>query len=392
MKKMTVNGKPIKENLKETGDSFTWNGKQAVITKVVKEKLEYSEKNRGKFEEFCDEAGIDLDLWNVKLFKCGRWEMGIKTKDFNIKKSDLWLVNLTLTPRTDLIALKDVAQEILTMLKAHSYKYPKLKYPKHKEPVLLILDVPDLHFDKLAWGKETGEDWDIKISSNVYFDVVQELLTKASIYEVDRIVMLVGNDFFNADNLLNTTTAGTPQSVDSRWKKSFIMGKKLMIKTIDLLQSVAPVDCIVIPGNHDKQKSWYLGDTLESWYHQCDNVQVDNTPKTRKYYRYGSNLIGFAHGKDEKPDRLPMIMATEAKELFSQTAHHEWHLGDKHHRKDIKFTPSHEIDGILIRYLSSLSPADLWHYEKGYLAKRAAQAFVYHRSKGCVCQFNSFIS
>ncbi len=390
MKKITVNGKPMRETMTKTGDNFTWNGKQAVITKVVDKEVKYSD--RGKFEQFCDEAGIDIDLWNVKQFECGRWDMGIKTKEFDIKKSDLWVVRLILTPRRDLIALKDVATEILNMIKSHSVKYPKLKVTKKREPVLLVLDLPDLHFDKLAWGEETGDDWDIKISSSLFFDMVQDLVDKASVYELDRIVMLVGNDFFNADTLLNTTTAGTPQSVDSRWKKSFIAGKQLMVKTIDLLQSIAQTDVIVIPGNHDKQKSWYLGDTLESWYHRCGNVKVDNSPKGRKYYRYGSNLIGFAHGKDEKPDRLPMIMATEAKEQFSQTKHHEWHLGDRHHRKDIKYMPAQEVDGVMIRYLSSLSPPDNWHYDKGYLAKRAAQAFIYDKENGCVCLFNSFVA
>ena len=308
-----------------------------------------------------------------------------------MKVQDLWQVKAWLESNQEAIQIQTIKAEVISEMKKFSPKYPKLVFKKLTDPHLLVIDIPDLHLDKLAWGKETGSDWDIKISSSLFLKMVNDLLMKSSSYQIERILFPVGNDFFNADNLLNTTTGGTPQQVDSRWKKAFLTGKKLLITAIDTLQTIAPVDIIVIPGNHDKQRAWYLGDTLESWYHNCKAVTVDNSPSQRKYYRYGENLLGYAHGKEEKVDRLPMILANEAKSLFSETKFHEWHLGDKHHKRDIKFFPATETDGIIIRFLSSLSPADIWHYEKGYLAKRAAQGFVYSKTLGWVCQFNSYV-
>ncbi len=56
----------------------------------------------------------------------------------------------------------------------------------------------------------------------------------------------------NIDSPANTTTGGTPQSVDNRFPKIITVVKNLLIKTIDELSLIAPVDILVIPGNHDR--------------------------------------------------------------------------------------------------------------------------------------------
>jgi hypothetical protein len=50
------------------------------------------------------------------------------------------------------------------------------------------------------------------------------------------------------------------------------------------------------------------------------------------------------------------------------------------------------VDGVIIRLLSSLTALDEWHYSKGYMAKQAAQGFIYDKKLGWVCQFNSFLN
>lgn len=381
-----LNGEQLlKETIRRGNQTMDVKDTVAVFSGVVAERVR-------NLQDLIRVAGIDTKEWIVERWVCNKWEVASKLGEKEMKVQDLWQVKAWLKKNVEAITLNTIKDEVIKAMKAHSVRYPKIKYPKSGTSHLLVIDLPDLHYDKLTWAKETGEDWDIKISASIFLKTIQDLIQKASVYQVEKILFPIGNDFFNSEGATQFTTSGTPQSVDSRWKKSFLLGKKLLISAIDLLRTVAPVDVLIVPGNHDKAKTYFLGDTLESWYNKCPDVHIDNTPPLRKYYQYGACLLAYTHGKEEKLDRLPMILATEAKELFSKTKYHEWHLGDKHHKKEIKYMPTLESDGIIIRILSSLSPADQWHYEKGYLARRAGQGFVYCKNHGWVCQFNSFIS
>lgn len=369
---------------KQTTRQYEENGNDARVTQVTNKQI----KTLDEMIKVCE---IDTSVWIVDRWLCNKWEVGMRTGN-GVKVQPLWQVKVWLKRDLQKVNLEDIKTRIIDEIKKQSKQVPKVNFKKYEKPCLFVVDIPDLHFDKLAWSKETGKSWDIKISSSAFLDTVDDLISKASVYNIDRILFPVGNDLFNADNLENTTTGGTKQIVDGRWKKSFPLARKLMITAIEKLATIAPVDVIIITGNHDEQRTFYLGDSLESWFHNNKNVNVDNSPPKRKYYSYGSTLLGYTHGKDEKVDRLPMILATEAKAEFAKTDYHEWHLGDKHHKKDIKFTPTEEVDGIIIRFLSSLTALDEWHYSKGYMAKQAAQGFIYDKKNGWVCQFNSYLN
>jgi hypothetical protein len=82
---------------------------------------------------------------------------------------------------------------------------------------------------------------------------------------------------------------------------------------------VAPVDVLIVPGNHDRERMFYAGAALECWYHGSPNVLVDNGAQLRKYYSLGKNLIGFTHGSEEKFTMLPGIMAHEVPQLCDRS-------------------------------------------------------------------------
>lgn len=119
--------------------------------------------------------------------------------------------------------------------------------------------MPDIHFGKLTWREESGDDYDIKIAREIVTSTLERLLSYAEHFGVERILFPFGNDFFNVDNIDNTTTHGTPQQEDTRWRKTFREGKRLAVSMIDRCLSIAPVDVLVIPGNHDEQRSFFPG-------------------------------------------------------------------------------------------------------------------------------------
>jgi hypothetical protein len=167
-----------------------------------------------------------------------------------------------------------------------------------------------------------------------------------------------------------------------------------MIKTaVDSLAETAPVDIVIVPGNHDRQTMYYLGEALEDWYWQDERVSVDNGPALRKYYQHGQNLIGLTHGDGLRPDKLPLLMATEAQQAWAATRWREWHIGHYHTKREFRYLPVDEHNGVRVRVIPSLCAADRWHYEKGFVqGVRAAEAYVWHPTMGNVARYSANVT
>jgi hypothetical protein len=263
---------------------------------------------------------------------------------------------------------------------------------------LLEICIFDLHMGKLAWGGETGENYDTKIARQRFIDAIQKLVKTAEGFQYSRILFPVGNDFFNSDTIFNTTTKGTQQDEDLRWQKTFNVGVRLLIDGINLLkQTGVPVDVKVIPGNHDFERSFYMGKYLEAWFNNDPTVHINCGASPRKYYRFGNTLLGLTHGGEEKESSLPMIMATdiESKPMWSDTKFHEWHVGHIHRKRNIRYelNKTRELNedlGVTIRYLSSLTGTEEWHHKKGFVGcTKAADAFIWNYEYGLVAHLNT---
>lgn len=265
----------------------------------------------------------------------------------------------------------------------------RTKVSAPKDGYLLEVDFPDLHFGKLTWAEESGENYDVKIASKLVQDSVAELLGRANGQKIGRILLPLGNDFFNVDNPMNETAHGTKQQEDTRWQKTFRLGRQLAIRIIEGMAQIAPVDVLIIPGNHDETRMFYLGDVLEVKYENDPHVMVNNLAMKRKYYRFGDVLLGLTHGYHEKYEKLAFIMSTEMASEWATTRFREWHLGDKHHRKDMLYG-AEDLNGVTIRLLRSLSATDAWHFDKGFVgAPRGAEAFLWDAKDGLVAQYHT---
>jgi len=173
------------------------------------------------------------------------------------------------------------------------------------------------------------------------------------------------------------TTAGTTVDSDSRWQKMFLRGCELLTDAVTNLSQICPVDIVVISGNHDYLSTQYLGYYLQAWFRNNKNVKIDNAPTSRKYYRYGQNLIGFDHGKEVKGENLPLIMATERKSDWGETKYKEVQIGH-FHRENLK-----ELHGVKVRILPSLCSADSWHGKKGFVGNvRSAEGLLFNKNGG----------
>jgi hypothetical protein len=325
-------------------------------------------------DELLERSKVNLSEWTVERHVCNAWTLADGSQAYQVKAF--------LKRIAGVATLMEAWHDWLADVESKGPRY-KLKGPKNTRQNLLEIAIQDLHIGKLAWKEDTGNTYDTKIAVAAGEYAINDLADQARGYPVERILFLLGNDFYHYDNLTGTTTAGTPQDRDSRFAKMFLAGQKLATSQIEQLAEIAPVDVMVVPGNHARIAEWNLGQVVDAWFRNDERVTVNNSPKPRKYYEYGQTLLGFAHGDEEPHGKLPLIMAQEAPEMWSRTRYREIHLGHLHTSRRTDAKPVDGVNGVRVRILQSLSGTDKWHKDKGYVGEvGCAEAFVWNYDRG----------
>lgn len=330
-------------------------------------------------------AKVDVKTWQVDHFVVNKWDMGYKDEDGKAHAKQLWQVKVWLKRHVlDARELGDIVGKLMDEHSPHYDPLPVRSKPKHAglmaEPCLM-----DLHVGKYAWAEETGENYDYRIAVNRLYAVTEDLIAKIKPLEPELILLPTGNDLLNTDNPDATTTGGTGQDVDTRHKKIFSVCKEAIVNVIDRWMTVAPVEVKIVPGNHDKESIFHLGDSLQSWYRNVPDVTIDNRAVVRKYFRWGNVLLGFTHGDRHGPKEatLPLIMAQEEKEMWAKTTWREWHTGHLHKKGQTQYVAGDTYNGVYVRRIPSLCGTDAWHFEKGYVKGwKLAMALLWDKELG----------
>lgn len=253
---------------------------------------------------------------------------------------------------------------------------------------MLEVSLYDHHFGKLAWEPETNNTYDLKIAKELYVNAVNDLLRKTSAYQLDEILLVVGQDFLNINNESGTTEKGTEQDCDSRLGKIIDVATDSLHNSIKEMLDYSRVKILWVPGNHDRLTSYTICKILEAYYKDDERITFDVGWNTRKYVEFGKVLIGYTHGHDEKKGSLPLIMAGEVPELWGRTKYREIHTGHYHTKKQTNYNSNDTINGTPVRVLGSLTAVDAWHYKKGFVNNvRHAECFLWDRETGLEGEF-----
>lgn len=270
--------------------------------------------------------------------------------------------------------------EFVELLKNYDSPYTPIKKSEicvnsaFTRPSCLILHLTDFHLDKQDIYGTTLEE-----KKKQFYEVATKLLYRAyqSNY-IDEIVFVLGSDMLHTDTYQGTTTNLTPQDSNTTWHNAFTQAFDIYANTIQILKQFCnKLNVILVPGNHDRTKSFYLAYGLEKYFEADDNILFDTSPMPRKVFTYGSTFIGLHHG-DCKITDLPLIFAKEYCKEWGQCTYHQILTGDKHHVFE------KEIQGVRIRQLPSLSKEDNWHNQSNYVnSVKAAMAIIYDKEHGC---------
>lgn len=317
-------------------------------------------KQRDLLEAECLKAGIDKK--EVKHY----W---YKSKVFSI------------FAKPNQKGLEDLKQELIKGLDKHAPKYPTIKRNKITDPHLLVLDPADIHIGKLASEYEVKEAYNTNTAVKRVHEGIDKILQRVQYFNIDKIVLIIGNDILHTDNTKRQTTSGTPQDTDGQWFDNFLIAQKLYVDVIEKLVSIADVHVIHNPSNHDYMAGWYLAQVIQTWFRNAKNVTFDTSIAHRKAFVYHDNLIGSTHGDGAKNQDLPLLMAQEFKKEWAETKHRYIYTHHVHHKT------SKDHIGVTIESSRSPSGTDSWHHRNGYEhAPKAIEAYLHHPKHGQIAR------
>lgn len=368
-----------KTTVEQSGDQIIVNSQTTDITRIQ------------KLEDLIAVCNIDLEQWTIERWVANTWENAMKGIDGKPILTTLYQVKAFLKPNP-LARIKILIDAMREEIRAGAATYKAIPTPAftNRSKNLLEISIPDMHFGMLALEEETSEEWNLNIAERTYRAAVTALLESASADPIDQILLPIGNDLLHIDNAYKKTFAGTDMDSVHNVKYLFKRVKNILRDAILDMVKVAPVRVITIPGNHDPTISYFLADALEDSLHNHPSITFDNSLKSRKYYSWGTVLLGFTHGDKEKHDRLPDLMSNEQSLACASAEWREWHIGHKHQQKTERFLPLATYNGTIVRTLPSLTAADAWHYGKGFIGGiRCAEAYLWNEDNALTATYNA---
>jgi len=256
---------------------------------------------------------------------------------------------------------------------------------KSESEYCAVISMQDLHLDKIALTEETNNYADINTNVCLALQGFNEILTDVVNYKPKEIIIIAGSDAFNSNDRSRKTVNGTPQDEDYDWYNNFITIYNFYRYCIESAQEHANVHIVMVHGNHDHDKVFYLGQLLKVTFEKNKRVSIDDSRVARKYYSWGKTLIGFAHGDVEKKQisSLPSIMMIENKAKFHEYEYMEMLLGDIHHQETFQTMTTKDFRGATIRFLRAVSPIGRWEHKEGYVGiPKTIDGFIYSKEKG----------
>lgn len=285
------------------------------------------------------------------------------------------------------LKLEELFDELIEDLKSYKPSFSKFKRGDLGGDNCLVFAPSDIHVGKYASADEVDDSYNIEKAVQRVHEATEAIIDMADRFGIRKAFLVVGNDVLHTDNNRSTTTSGTPQDSDRMWHEAFVEAERMYVRVIERLAQVADVHVVFAPSNHDYITGFMLSRVLAAFFEGCEYVSFDVSIKHRKYFSYGSSLIGISHGDGAKEQDLPLLMAQESGKLWHKSTNRYWYLGHIHHKKHTKYQIAKDYPGVSVEYLRSPSGTDSWHHRNGYEhAPRAIEGFIHSPTIGQIAR------
>lgn len=233
----------------------------------------------------------------------------------------------------------------------------------------LVLPIVDLHYNLLATRFITGNDYNCQIAKDRFLSVIDDVIERVQNKKLSKIIFPLGNDLFNANGINGTTFKGTPQNNEKDIREAYTELFEIMVFALTKLSVVAPVEVLYIPSNHDKEVTFYFLFNLYTQFKNSEGrVNVDYSPITKKYFRFGNTLMMFQH--DAKIDKTGNVVIDEASDIIAGVKFINVFLSHLH-TEIVR-----QERNITVRRLPTISGKSSWSCENNYGSNSVSQSFI----------------
>lgn len=244
------------------------------------------------------------------------------------------------------------------------------------EDLLSVYPIADQHNGLMAWGRESGESYDLKIGAKRLRQCMARLVSQSP--NSKQAIILNLGDWQHTDDQKNMTPrSGHVLDVDGRYFKVLTTGVQLMMDVIEMaLQRHEKVLVRNIPGNHDPHASIALTVALAAFYANNPRVTIDDDPSDFFFYRFGETLIGANHGHKMKPADMAMCMAVRRREDWGNTRFHYFYYAHIHHFS------AKEVGDVVCESFQTLAAKDAHSSSSGYNSGQSLTSITIHKDDG----------
>lgn len=261
--------------------------------------------------------GYDSNEWELTSAKQSIWNSKID--------NELYSSKITVKPRKGFNWSEDNIKKIFEKLEKHT-EFSTSQYAKiaSKDAIapdknkMLLIGVADLHYGLLA-RENLSEEYNMKIAEQRFDNIIDDVIyRKQNDDTIEKVILLIGNDFLSADNVQGTTSRHfTQQDQETNWYEIIESATEMLVKEIDKLKYYFPKVIVMnVKGNHDEMSTFGIMQTLNAYYKNNEQIEINTSCKFRQYIRYGTNLIGLSH--NERIQDVSKIMAAETGTYFGE--------------------------------------------------------------------------
>lgn len=240
--------------------------------------------------------------------------------------------------------------------------------------------ITDYHIGMMAWGEETGDDWDLKIAENLLVEWFKAAIAITPDSYIGLFAQL--GDFLHWDGLEAVTpTSKHILDADTRFQKLVRVAIRVLRRVIALLlQKHQHVHVICAEGNHDIASSIWLREALSVMYENEPRITIDLNPDPYYCYEFGQNCFFFHHGHKKKMAAVDSAFVAKFREQYGRTSFHYADLGHLHHERVL------ESNLMVLEQHRTLASPDSHASRGGWMSGRHAKVITYHHDFGKVIE------
>lgn len=375
--------KAVKEYVGEQKKDFQMlkTGEQAstIVTKLNEEQLKDP-------DYLLKVHGYDPNEWELTSAKQSIWN--------NKLDNELYSSKITVKPRIGFNWSEDnvrkIFDKVIKDIDILGCEYARIAGKDEQPPIqdkMILIGISDLHYGLLA-KDNLSEEYNMKIANERFNKILTDVIQrKQDNQDIEKVILLIGNDFLNADNLQGTTSRHmTPQDQETNWYEMITSATEMLIEGIEKLRFFFPkIEVVNVKGNHDEMSMFGIMQTLNAYYKNSLSVIINTDCRFRQYIKYGTSLIGLSH--NERIQDITKIMAAESGTDWGECKYKCFLLGHLHDRKEVG-----DDYGVDIYRLPSVSGASAWTASQGYCGtNKMSQSFVFDKNKGLIEIMNTIV-